>query len=263
MGMFSGFSKNPNPSNDISAVLKDWDYEPETINVRKILGVDGKYKLQLRLDLGLLQMETEGRPDGKKPFGFDSLLDYFNHQLEDYSEKNGTPLGFHVNPRQCQLLRQEATMYYNRYLSFFVLGEYAEVARDTERNLKALDFCFEYAIDEQDRLFMEQYRPYIIRMRAQALSTIESENGNYAIALNILRDALRQIKEFFARFKQLSAYRHSSEVRVLKKLAREIKTHIPQNPLDNLQKELKKALKEERYEDAARIRDEIEKIQAK
>ena len=32
------------------------------------------------------------------------------------------------------------------------------------------------------------------------------------------------------------------------------------NPVDKLQEDLKKAIKEERYEDAAKIRDEIKKI---
>src|SRR5262249_54068777 len=65
---------------DIGPLLKGWDYEPGTINVRKINGADGAPKLQMRLDLGLLQMELTGRPDGAKPHGYDSLLDYFESQ---------------------------------------------------------------------------------------------------------------------------------------------------------------------------------------
>ncbi len=55
------------PSRDISPVLKGWDYEPGTINVRKISGLDGSPKLQMRVDLGVLQMEMSGRPDGAHP----------------------------------------------------------------------------------------------------------------------------------------------------------------------------------------------------
>ena len=35
---------------DISPLLKGWDYEPGTINVRKIRGADGLLKLQMRLE---------------------------------------------------------------------------------------------------------------------------------------------------------------------------------------------------------------------
>ena len=56
-----------NAAMDISGVLRGWTFQPGQVNVRLIRGSDGKPKLQLRLDLGLLQMELNGRPDGKKP----------------------------------------------------------------------------------------------------------------------------------------------------------------------------------------------------
>ncbi len=52
---------------DIADAMKGWAFEPGQVNVRLIRGNDGKPKLQLRLDLGLLQMELDGRPDGKRP----------------------------------------------------------------------------------------------------------------------------------------------------------------------------------------------------
>ena len=90
--MKSGDEKMPHEPNeirssrskDILPLLKGWDYEPGTINVRKINGLDGKPKLQMRLDLGLLQMELTGRPDGAKPHGYDSLLDYYEEQLKEH-----------------------------------------------------------------------------------------------------------------------------------------------------------------------------------
>src|SRR3954467_11415787 len=100
---------NPHPrprprrsSKDISRVLKGWDYEPGTINVRKIAGQDGSPKLQMRLDLGLLQMEMTGRPDGARPHGHESLLEYFESLLKEHEIQNGTELGFHLTTEQCQ-----------------------------------------------------------------------------------------------------------------------------------------------------------------
>jgi len=49
---------------DLNTLLKDWPHESGAIKVRKVPGLDGREKLQLRIDLGLLQMELEGRPDG-------------------------------------------------------------------------------------------------------------------------------------------------------------------------------------------------------
>ena len=74
---------------DIGSILEQWPYEPGQITVRKIHGTDGKEKLQLRLDLGLLQMELSGRPDGREPYGFSSVLDYVEGQLAGYSRRHG------------------------------------------------------------------------------------------------------------------------------------------------------------------------------
>src|ERR1700733_13314533 len=87
---FKGISK------DITPLLKGWDYEPGTINVRKVTGLDGTPKLQMRQDLGLLQMELTGRPDGARPNGCESLLEHYEGELREHKNRNGTELGFHL-----------------------------------------------------------------------------------------------------------------------------------------------------------------------
>ena len=52
---------------DISHLLESWDYQAGQVIVRKFTAKDGVEKIQLRVDLGLLQMNAEGRPDGKRP----------------------------------------------------------------------------------------------------------------------------------------------------------------------------------------------------
>jgi hypothetical protein len=153
---------------DIGPILKGWDYEPGTLNVRKINGADGSPKLQMRLELGLFQMEMTGRPDGARPHGCESLLEHFERKLRDHRGRTGAELGFHLDPEQCQSLREEAVLYYHRYLSLLVLEDFGGVVRDTSRNLRVLDLCAKFATDEQDRLILEQYRPYIIMMNARA-----------------------------------------------------------------------------------------------
>lgn len=155
MSEFRAHDEGRMENKDIGPVLRGWDYEPGTINVRKIPGQDGSYKLQMRLDLGLLQMELNGRPDGLKPHGYDSLLEYHEEQLREHKKRFGTELGFHLTSDQCQSLREEAAMYYHRYLGLFVLEEYPAVVRDTDRNLRVLDLCGKYASDEQDRLLLD------------------------------------------------------------------------------------------------------------
>ena len=242
---------------DIGPLLKGWDYEPGTINVRKINGADGSPKLQMRLDLGLLQMELTGRPDGAKPHGFDSLLEYYESQLKEHEEKNGTELGFHLTGAQCQSLREEAVQYYHRYLSLFVLEDFPGVVRDTARNLRVLDLCGKYAVEEQDRLVLEQYRPYITMMNVRAAASLLVDKKQYNEALAAVDEGMTSIKEFFNRFGQEEGFTESNEVRVLKRFAREIRKKLPIDPLQKLQSQLDRAVKQERYEDAAKLRDEI------
>ncbi len=246
-------------SKDITPLLKGWDYEPGTINVRKVRGLDGAPKLQMRLDLGLRQMELTGRPDGTRPFGCESLLDYFETQLREHKRRNGTELGFHLTADQCAALREEAGLYYYRYLGLYVLEDFDGVVRDTARNLRVLDFCGKFAVEERDRLLLEQYRPYITMMNARASASHWFAEKKYRQALAVVNEGIEHIKQFFERFGHPEAFSHANEVRVLKHFARDIRKKLPVDPLAKLQAQLEKAVKHEHYEEAARLRDEIQR----
>lgn len=257
-----GFSKSDSGEqgkNDIGSLLKAWTFEPGAVKVRKIMGEDGRVKLQMREPLGIVQMELTGRPDGERPEGCESLLDYYEGQLDEHVKLNGNELGFHLTRPQCEALRHEAAMYLQRYQSLAVLEEFAGVARDTARNLRVLELCGRYAVDEQDRIWMEQYRPYIVMMNTRAVASLLLQEGKTEEALKTVKRSLRAIREFFRRFDQEEAYAHANEVKVLKRFRREIQAKLPQDPLAELQRQLAKAIKAERYEEAARLRDEIAK----
>ena len=51
-------------NDDISRVLENWDYRLGRVDARRVKDEDGVDKLQLRIDLGLLQMNAQFRPDG-------------------------------------------------------------------------------------------------------------------------------------------------------------------------------------------------------
>lgn len=104
-------------SPDLTAILQDWPYEPGQINARLIRGDDGEPKIQLRLDLGILQMEAEARPDGQRPHGFDSLLEYYEARIDDGTlmddaegeeEGEGTPAAADGEPEEGDLGLEDA-----------------------------------------------------------------------------------------------------------------------------------------------------------
>jgi excinuclease UvrABC helicase subunit UvrB len=137
------------------------------------------------------------------------------------------------------------------------------VVRDTDRNLRVLDICSKYAVQEQDRLILEQYRPYITMMNVRAQASIFMEQKQYAQAYAHVKQGMDRIREFYERFGQEEAYASSNEVRVLKRLARDIHHKLPVDPIERLRRKLDRAVREERYEDAARLRDELDQRRAK
>lgn len=245
---------------DLNPIIDHWPYESGQINVRKIRGRNDRVKIQMRVDLGVIQMEVEGRPDGQKPHDCDSLLDYHIKQVKEYKDRNGSDLGFVLTPEECKSIREEAVQYYKRYLANFVLEDYEAVVRDTQRNLEALDFCAKFAAEESDQLSMEQYRPYIVMMNSRSKALAAMEKNNYHNALVHAEHGLRTIKGFFRKYGMPKAFRLSGEVKVLKSLRKEIRQHLPLDPVKKLRKQLRRALDEERYEDAARLRDELSDI---
>ena len=85
---------------DLTTLLRSWPYEPGRICARRIAGDDDRPKLQVRLDLGVLQMEMQGRPDGLRPEGFESLLAFQQDRLERYAKQAGDPEGFVPGPAE-------------------------------------------------------------------------------------------------------------------------------------------------------------------
>ncbi|MCP4378467.1 MAG: excinuclease ABC subunit B, partial [bacterium] len=74
---------------DIGDIMDQWPYRPGQITARRINGMDGLEKIQLRLDLGILQMNVSGRPDGQRPHGCESLLEYYRKELENKITDSG------------------------------------------------------------------------------------------------------------------------------------------------------------------------------
>ncbi|MDD4889985.1 MAG: UvrB/UvrC motif-containing protein [Phycisphaerae bacterium] len=247
---------------DIGSILEQWPYEPGQITVRKIRGADGREKLQLRLDLGLLQMELVGRPDGRQPYGFSTVLDYVEGQLTGYSNRHSGDEGFTISERIVRELSDEALMNYHRYLSLYVLEDFEGVVRDTAANLRIFDVVQRYGPTDADKRSLEQYRPYVTMMNTRAKAQQAMSREDYRTAMAIIMSGLAAIKSFFESHNRPDLFRHSNEAAVLRELRKEVSAHLPKDPIRTMERKLRKAVAAERYEDAARLRDEIEQARA-
>ena len=117
---------------DISHVLDDWVYEPGKAMVRKIIGKHDRELIQMRIDLGVLQMHAVGRPDGQRPHDMESLLDFHIEKLESHiNEFDGDDSKYKLSEEECVALQQEAIQYHHRYICFFQLEAYEDVIHES------------------------------------------------------------------------------------------------------------------------------------
>lgn len=251
-------------SRDISEILDGWDFEPGDVQVRIVSGDDGRDKIQLRLDLGLLQMEMDGRPDGKRPEGRESWLEYYRDVQASYHAAH-PDAPFQLDSIACERLLREGVQYYHRYLSFWHLQRYELCARDTNRNLRLFEFVRKFAQTEQDKRRFDQWRPYVTMMHTRAVATPLVEIGLLDAALKAIEAGIRGVERFLEEYQQTGSADRCQELVQLREWRAEVAAKnakrippAPPDPLDKLRQQLAEAVSEERYEDAARLRDEIQ-----
>jgi hypothetical protein len=249
---------------DISQNLDGWDYDPDQISVRIVKGDDGREKIQLRLDLGLLQMEFDGRPDGRRIEGCASWFDYYQLKQREHDAKNPDATPFQLESEDCVRLLREGVQYYHRYISFWHLERYELCARDTSRNLKLFAFVRDHARNTKDKLQFDQWRPYVTMMHARAVATPLLGLRDYRAALGAIAAGVEAIRQFLGEYEQLHNAENCSELVYLLRWREEIASKEsgqtdgePRDPLARLQADLQQAVNEERFEDAARLRDTI------
>lgn len=247
-------------STDITPILNQWPYEPGKINVRLIDGDDGDPRIQLRLDLGILQMRTSGRPDGQRPHGFESLLEYHESRLDEHVDEKGSASGFTLSEEDCRELREEAVQYYHRYVCLMVLEDYDGVVRDTTRNLRLLDFCARHAANEGDRHVLEQFRPYITMMRARAMASQALSDNEPKAAIHAIDEGLAALHQYFHEHGEAETFDQAAEVQILKGMRDALTPKLPISQQAELRARLESALKSENYELAAILRDELNSI---
>jgi hypothetical protein len=252
--MFDAFNKM---SLDLNTILKDWPHESGAIKVRKILGLDGREKLQLRIDLGVLQMEMSGRPDGVRPNGCESLLVYHQQRAARALELNEE---YELSPEQCAELQQEGIQYYHRYLSLFQINEFAAVVRDTQRNLDLFSFVTEHTDRDELSWTMQQFRPYVLMMNTRAKASILLAQGKFAEAMLQIQYGRDAIADFFQRSSAPELAAKSSEIAFLDEWLEEVKAKRPLSKLEIMQREMESAIAGELYERAAELRDAINQL---
>jgi hypothetical protein len=246
-------------SQDLRPILAGWDFDPDRVQVRIVTGDDGLEKIQMRIDLGVMQMEISGRPDGERPHGRESMLEYYEVAQQSAAAPGES---FALRPEDCAILMREGLQYYHRYLSAFHLQRFDLVARDTERNLRLFAFVVKHAVRQRDRVEFDRYRPYVLMMHHRARASVALNRGEHQSALESIDQGIEAIRRFLADYGQEDHESECAELQFLLQWRKELEREKPIGPLERLEQQLDVSVKLENYEEAARIRDQIRRLRA-
>jgi hypothetical protein len=242
----------PSPR-DIDTILKNWTYTPGEVNARRVKARNGREVIQMRVDMGLLQMETDLRPDGMKPHGAETYFDYLVGEVIREGE------GFELSKEQCAEADREFVQYYHRRLCWLSLREYQRAAKDADHSLAFMDFVRNHSPDEEWTLSHEQYRPFVLfhRVQAGALAALDEDGPELAIAE--INRGLEAFRELFARYDAEDQFESDELVRRLREMREGVRSRYEVG--HTLDEQLAEAVKHENYELAAELRDRMHREQ--
>jgi hypothetical protein len=233
---------------NIDKILADWAYDPNTINVRLAKGSDGRQVIQMRIEMGVLQLEVDGRPDGTRPGGEATYFDYLIGQTFDKDE-------FVMSEEQCFEVDREFVQFYHRRVCWLALREFTKAVRDANHTLGLMDFCREHSPNENWTMTHEQYRPFVMFHQVQAAALDQLEHSGAERAVETISQGLDQLRRLFAEHGADEEFESNELAERLVELRESLREKFSVGR--TLQEQLADAIASEQYELAAQLRDEL------
>jgi hypothetical protein len=257
----------------IDDILRDWPYDPQSVSVRIVKAADRREVIQMRVEMGLLQLETDGRPDGTRPRGYETYYDYVQSLAL-------TDPDYELDEDECAEVDREFVQFYHRRICWLAMRQYKRAVADADHTLGLMDFCRKHSSEEQWTMSHEQYRPFVLFHRTQAaalaeldsavmeeaeLAMSDAENGNEVAeledqngaegAINVINEGLDRLREVFVQYGVEEHFDEDDLVTRLIELREELREKHALGR--TLREQLDDAVAAEQYERAARIRDEL------
>jgi len=142
---------------DLRSFLGSWPYDSEN-NVRVARGADCREIILVRQPMGLEEYEIDGRPDGRRIHGMESLFHFHRARFDAAKPSNGL-VGFDLSAKDCAELFDESVLYHHRLLVLFRLKKWTCAERDAGHILRLIAFIKQHARCEEDRVQLDQSSP--------------------------------------------------------------------------------------------------------
>jgi hypothetical protein len=248
-------------SHDIDGAMNGWKFKGETIQARRVTARDGRDVLQMRIELGVLQLEIDGRPDGERPGGFPTYYDFL--KSKSLAAKLAGK-GFQLAPNHCEHADREFLQFYHRRVCWLALGEFEFAVRDADHTLAFMDFVRDHSPDEHFTRAHEQYRGFVLFHRAQAQAAARAEAGDAEGAVDALRAGSAAVRKQLREFANIDPDEDEegddddSDNPMLQQLLKMEEEFRSRHGVGStLQEQLDEAIAAEQYERAAALRDVI------
>ena len=199
--------------------------------------------------LGIIQMEAKGRPDGERPDGAQTYLDYL--QREDVRFEGQLLL----TEEHATEIDREFFQFYHRRICWLALREFDRAVGDADHTLRLMDFAAAHSGDEEWVVSHEQYRPFVLFHRTQAAALFRLTEEGPEEAVEEINAGLERIREVYSRFEAEEEFSEDELAEQLRRLQEWIRENYSVGR--TLREQLADAVASEQYELAAQLRDEL------
>src|SRR4051794_36165534 len=180
---------------DMDETLQGWSYEPDPGEViaREVRARDGRTVLQIRIELGALQLEVGGRPDGTRPHGFPTYLEYLRYRASTRGSGAGERADWTMSPEQCAEADREFVQFYHRRVAWLALQRYDKALLDADHTLALMDFVAEHGISPDYIASHEKFRGLVLFHRTQAAAALALERRRPDEAIDAVREGAERL----------------------------------------------------------------------
>lgn len=246
---------------DMDDALSGWPYEPEpgAIIAREVRARDGRTVVQVRVELGVLQMEVGGRPDGARPHGFATYLDYLRYRAAGRAEDpKGKAPSLVMSRDQCAAADREFDQFAHRSKAWLALQRYDRALLDADHTLALMDFVGRHGIDGPYIDSHERLRGVALFQRTRAAAALALERRRPDEAVDVVCDGVERIAGHLRQWSREHDERDVPDASLIEQL------HILENEVrknfgveKTLREQLDEAVADEDYERAALLRDRL------